>query len=130
MILPDALLRLLRAPSSCHIATLMPDGSPQLTQVWVDTDGEHVVINSVDTHRKVRNIRRDPRVAVNVTDPESPAHFFQIRGTAVLSYEGAAEHIEALSLKYTGRPYPWYGGRDQVRVRLTIDATSVSEFGR
>ncbi|MHA7985268.1 PPOX class F420-dependent oxidoreductase [Rathayibacter sp. CAU 1779] len=130
MTLPDGLLRILRAPSACHLATLMPDGSPQLTQVWVDTDGEHVVINSVDTHHKVRNIRRDPRVAVNVTDPDSPTHYFQIRGTAAVSYEGAAEHIEALSQKYTGRPYAWYGGRDQVRVLLTIDATSVSEFGR
>jgi PPOX class probable F420-dependent enzyme len=107
----------------------MKDGSPQLTQVWVDTDGEHVVINSVDTHLKVRNIRRDPRVAVTVSDPEHPRRYYQIRGRASLSYEGAAEHIDTLSMKYSGQPYPWYGGRDQVRVILTIDADRVSAFG-
>ncbi|WP_243062189.1 PPOX class F420-dependent oxidoreductase [Humibacter sp. RRB41] len=129
MNLPDDLLRLLQSASTCYIATLMKDGSPQLTQVWVDTDGEHVVINSVDTHLKVRNIRRDPRVAVTVSDPENPRRYYQIRGRASLGYEGAAEHIDALSMKYSGRPYAWYGGRDQVRVILTIDADRVSAFG-
>lgn len=130
MTLPEDLLTLLHTRSHCFIATLMPDGSPQLTQVWVDTDGEHVVINSVDTHLKVRNIRRDPRVAVTVADPADPTHYFQVRGRASVSRDGAAEHIESLSQKYTGKPYAWYGGRDQVRVILTIEADSVSEFGR
>jgi PPOX class probable F420-dependent enzyme len=125
MPLPDELLRLLRAPSPCFIATIMADGSPQLTQVWVDTDGEHVLINSVDTHLKVRNIRRDPRVAVTVSDPDDPHNYIQVRGRAELSYEGAAEHIDVLSSKYTGHPYAWYGGRDQVRVLLTITADRI-----
>jgi PPOX class probable F420-dependent enzyme len=126
MPLPDELLRLLREPSPCYIATIMADGSPQLTQVWVDTDGEHVLINSVDTHLKVRNIRRDPRVAVTIGDPADPHRYVQVRGRAELSYEGAAEHIDKLSLKYTGHPYAWYGGRDQIRVLLTITADRIS----
>ncbi len=78
MNLPEGLIALLRRPSLCFLATVMPDGSPQVTQTWVDTDGEHVVINSVrDTHR------------------------------------------------YLGTPYPWYGGRDQVRVILTIEAARI-----
>jgi PPOX class probable F420-dependent enzyme len=125
MPLPDELLRLLCAPSPCFIATIMADGSPQLTQVWVDTDGEHVLINSVDTHLKVRNIRRDPRVAVTVSDPADPHRYYQVRGRAEISYEGAAEHIDVLSRKYTGQPYAWYGGRDQVRVLLTITAERI-----
>ena len=129
MTLPDELLALLRAPSTCYIATLMKDGSPQLTQVWVDTDGEHVVINTVDSHVKAHNLRRDPRVAVVVSDPEHPRRFFQIRGRATLSYDGATEHIERLSQKYTGGPYPWYGGRDQVRVIVTVEADRISPFG-
>jgi PPOX class probable F420-dependent enzyme len=129
MPLPDELLRLLRAPSPCYIATIMADGSPQLTQVWVDTDGEHVLINSVDTHLKVRNIRRDPRVAVTVSDPTDPHRYIQVRGRAELSYEGAAEHIDVLSRKYTGHPYAWYGGRDQVRVLLTISADRIGGIG-
>ncbi|MDT4987004.1 MAG: hypothetical protein QOI74_1098, partial [Micromonosporaceae bacterium] len=78
MDLPDDLLALLRQPSSCYLATVMPDGSPHLTQTWVDTDGQHVLINSVDGHQKVRNIRRDPRVAVTVADPGQPARYFWI----------------------------------------------------
>jgi PPOX class probable F420-dependent enzyme len=129
MTLPDELLALLREKSTCYIATLMKDGSPQLTQVWVDTDGEHVVINSVETHLKVRNLRRDPRVAVTISDPEHPRRYFQVRGRATLTTEGAVEHIEKLSQKYNGGPYPWYGGRDQVRVIITIEADRVSGMG-
>ncbi|MFS0733771.1 PPOX class F420-dependent oxidoreductase [Microbacterium sp. 1P10UB] len=130
MTLPDGLLALLRAPSTCYLATVMSDGSPQLTQVWVDTDGEHVVINSVSTHLKVRNARRDPRVALTVSDPAHPSGFMQVRGRVIdITEEGGAEHIDELSHKYTGRPYPWYGGRDQVRVILTIEAEKISGTG-
>ncbi len=129
MTLPDELLALLRAPSTCYIATLMKDGSPQLTQVWVDTDGENVIINTVDSHVKAHNLRRDPRVAITVSSPERPGRYFQIRGRAELSYDGAVEHIEQLSHKYTGGPYPWYGGRDQVRVIVTVAPERVSAFG-
>ncbi|MGC5222398.1 PPOX class F420-dependent oxidoreductase [Micromonospora sp. DT81.3] len=130
MILPDGLLDLLRAPSTCYIATLMRDGSPQLTQVWVDTDGEHVIVNSVDTHLKVRNIRRDPRVALTISDPAKPRRFFQVRGRALsVTAEGGAEHIDTLSEKYSGKPYGWYGGRDQVRVIITIGADRISSVG-
>jgi hypothetical protein len=80
----------------------LPDGSPQLTQTWVDTDGEHVLINSVAGFQKIRNIERDPRVA------------------------GAADHIEKLAQRYLGGPYPWYGGRDQTRLLITIEADKIS----
>jgi hypothetical protein len=66
--LPDGLIDLLRRDSPCFVATLMPDGSPQFTQTWVSTDGEHLVINIVDCHQKAKNLRRDPRVAINVVD--------------------------------------------------------------
>jgi PPOX class probable F420-dependent enzyme len=70
--LPDALLELLRRPSTCYVATTMADGSPQLTQTWVDTDGERILINSVQGFLKVKNVERDPRVAVAVSDPDNP----------------------------------------------------------
>ena len=130
MTLPDELLALLRATSTCYIATLMKDGSPQLTQVWVDTDGEHVIVNSVDTHLKVRNLRRDPRVAVTISDPARPRRFFQVRGRAIsITKEGGPDHIEKMSHKYTGGPYSWYGGRDQERVVITIEAHKISGMG-
>ena len=128
--LPEELLGLLRRPSTCYVATTMADGSPQLTQTWVDTDGERVLVNSVRGHLKVRNVERDPRVAVAVSDPDNPSRYFQVRGRVVdLTTEGAADHIEELAQRYLGAPYPWYGGRDQVRVILAIEPEKISSMG-
>ena len=130
MNLPEDLIALMRQPSPCFLSTLMPDGSPHMTQTWVDTDGEHVVINSVQGHQKVRNIERDPRVAVSICDASRPSRYFAVRGQVVgLTTEGGAEHIEALSQRYLGAPYPWYGGRDRVRVILTIRADKIHQMG-
>jgi PPOX class probable F420-dependent enzyme len=127
MTLPDELLALLRSPALCYVATVMADGSPQLTQTWVDTDGEHVVINIVQGMQKARNLERDPRVAVAVSAPTAPSSYYQIRGRVIeVTSEGGEASIEALSLKYTGGPYAWYGGRDQVRLTVTIEAERVS----
>jgi len=128
--LPEDLLALLREPSSCYLATSMADGSPQLTQTWVDTDGEHVLINTVQGHLKVRNIERDPRVAVAISDPDKPSRYFQVRGRVLdVTTDGAAEHIEKLAQRYLGAPYPWYGGRDQTRLLITIEAGHISSMG-
>lgn len=124
--LPQPLLDLLRRPSPCFVATLMPDGSPQLTETWVTTDGENVVINVVDGMQKARNVARDPRVAVNVVDPDDPFRFFQVRGRVVkATTEGGREGIDELSMKYLGRPYPQFDGGG-ARLVLTIAADSVS----
>lgn len=126
---PDV-VELLRQPSTCYIATTMADGSPQLTQTWVDTDGKHVVINTVQGFVKLKNIERDPRVAVAIGDPADSRRYVQVRGHVVGSTTaGGAEHIEMLSQKYMGLPYVWHGGRDQVRVILTIEADSISGNG-
>jgi PPOX class probable F420-dependent enzyme len=130
MDLPDALLALLEQPSLCYVATTMPDGSPQLTQTWVDTDGEHILINTVQGFQKVRNLRRDPRVAVAVSDPVDPSRYFQVRGEVVeITAEGGTEHIEKLAQRYLGRPYPWFGGRDQVRLVVKIRPDKISGTG-
>jgi PPOX class probable F420-dependent enzyme len=126
----DELITLLHAPSTCYITTLMPDGSPQLTQTWVDTDGQHILINSVAGFQKLRNVERDPRVAVAVSDPQRPQRYITVRGrVTATTTEGAADHIEALAQKYLGGPYPWYGGRDQTRVTLTITIDQVHAEG-
>ena len=130
MSLPDGLIALLQQPSPCFIATVMPDGSPQMTQTWVDTDGEHVLINTVQGFQKVKNVERDPRVAVSVSDLANPSRYYEIRGRVLRSTtEGGAEHIEALAQRYLGTAYPWYGGRDQVRVILTISADKIHAMG-
>jgi PPOX class probable F420-dependent enzyme len=89
--LPDRLLELLRAPSPCFVTTLMRDGSPQVTETWVDTDGEHVIINTVQGHLKVRNVERDPRVAVAVCDASEPSRYYAVAGRVVkITTEGGA----------------------------------------
>ncbi|MCW2812143.1 MAG: pyridoxamine 5-phosphate oxidase-related FMN-binding [Friedmanniella sp.] len=130
MDLPDELTTLLRSGSTCYLATTMPDGSPQVTQTWVDTDGTNVVINSVQGYQKVRNVGRDPRVALTVSSPDNPTRYFEVRGRVIsVTPEGGVDHIERLSQRYTGRPYPWWGGRDQVRVILTIAPDKVNSMG-
>ena len=103
---------------------------PQMTQTWVDTDGEHVIINSVQGYVKLKNIERDPRVAVAISDPSNPTRYFQVRGRVVsMTTDGAADHIEMLSQKYIGKPYAWYGGRQQVRVILVIEPEKITNMG-
>lgn len=123
--LPDDLVQLLRDRALCFVTTLMPDGSPHVTETWVDTDGEHVVVNIVSTHQKARNIARDPRVAVAIADPDAPARYWAVRGRVVrTTTDGAAEHVDELSQRYIGRAYPGFGGSGD-RVLVTIEADKV-----
>jgi PPOX class probable F420-dependent enzyme len=125
--LPDPLLDLLRRPSPCFVATLMPDGSPQMTQTWVDTDGRNILINTVDGHQKVANMRRDPRVALNVADATDPSRYIEVRGRVIgMTEDGAAQHIDALAQRYLGGPYPWFGGRHQTRLLVTIEPERIT----
>ncbi|MDT5072284.1 MAG: hypothetical protein QOH82_1604 [Mycobacterium sp.] len=126
--LPEGLIDLLHKPSPCFIATLMPDGSPQLTETWVTTDGDNVVINIVDGMQKARNVARDPRVAVNVVDPDDVRRFYAVRGRVVkTSTEGARESIDEISHKYLGIPYPNFSGNpDETRLLITIEADRVT----
>jgi PPOX class probable F420-dependent enzyme len=119
--LPDDLVAMLTGPNPCFVATIDPDGSPQLTQTWVDSDGDHVVINTVEGHRKLANVGRDPRVSINVCDRGEPSRYWVLRGHVLkTTTEGGAEHIEELSQRYTGGPYQNYGGRGGARVIMTI----------
>jgi PPOX class probable F420-dependent enzyme len=126
--LPEGLLDLLRKPSPCFVATLMPDGSPQLTETWVHTDGEHIVLNVVEGMQKARNIARDPRVALNVVDPDEIRRFYAVRGRVVATTtEGGRESIDEISHKYLGIPYPNFSGNpDETRLIVTIVADKVT----
>ena len=89
-----------------HMVTLMPDGSPQPTVIWIDVepDGGHVVVNSSIKRLKVRNLQRDPRVSISVLDPQDTFRFVILRGEVVeFRQEGAEEHYHKLSVKYDGR---------------------------
>jgi PPOX class probable F420-dependent enzyme len=103
--------------SFVFLATSMADGSPQVTPVWFNTTGEYILINSAKGRTKDLNMRARPQVALAIADPKDPYRYIQIRGQVVaITEEGAREHINALSTKYTGNPvYP--GNPDEVRVK-------------
>lgn len=91
-----------------YLATLMIDGSPQVTPVWFNTDGDYILVNSAEGRIKDKNMRARPQVALVIADPANPYRYLQIRGQVVeYTLEGAEEHIDALNLKYRGDPnYP------------------------
>ena len=122
--------KLLRERSFCEIATIMPDGSPLIAQVWVDTDGAYILINSPQNSQKVRNVRRDPRVAVNVVDPADQWRLANVRGRVVdITTEGANALIDQLGKKYRGwEEYP-YKDPNNPRVTLKIAPERIHEVG-
>jgi len=110
-----------------HLATVMPDGSPQVTPVWVDFDGRHILVNTAEGRQKPRNIRRDPRVAIDVTRQGSEYAFAQVRGRVVeITSEGAEEHIDRLAKKYLGRDtYPFrQPGEERIILKIAPEHVS------
>ncbi len=104
-----------------HLATLGPDGAPQVTPVWVDYDGTHVRFNTARGRVKERNLRRDPRVALALQDPDNPYRYVQVRGrVAEMTEKGADAHIDALAKKYLGQDRYPYRKADEVRVIVSI----------
>lgn len=101
--IPEEFLDLFQKKAFAHIATIMPDGSPQVTPVWVDYDGNFVIVNSIRGRQKDRNVRKDNRVALSIQDPDNPYRYIQLRGTiAEITEEGAEEHIDRMAKKYLG----------------------------
>jgi PPOX class probable F420-dependent enzyme len=124
---------LLRNGSFASLATLMPDGSPQSTVIWIDTDGEHIVFNTAEGRQKPRNLRRDPRVAISVADKEDPYKQAWFRGHVVeMTTEGADAHIDLLAKRYLGMDsYPGRRAKpDEVRliVKIAVDSVGTSNF--
>ena len=128
--LSPGLQKLLREPAHCQIATLMPDGSPQITQVWVDTDGEHILVNTAEGRQKVRNVRRDPRVALNVVDPTNAWRLASVRGRVVdVAADGADQLIDELAKKYLGADSYPFRTPGEVRLTLRIAPEAINELG-
>ena len=113
--------------SFAHVATLMEDGAPHVTPVWVEADGDLILFNTARGLVKERNLSRDPRVAISMTDPDDPYLRLVVRGRMIeMSEEGADEHIDRLSRKYMDvASYPW---RDESEMRLIVrvEAETVS----
>ena len=118
----SALKLLTEGKNVATVATIMPDGSPQSTAVWIDSDGEHVIFNTVEGRVKTENLRRDPRVSITVWDADNPFSQASMRGRVVeMTTEGADAHIDRLAKKYLG--VDSYPGRrsDEQRVIVKIE---------
>jgi len=91
-----------------HLATLMPDGRPQVTPVWFEYDGRNLVVNTKIGRQKDLNMQRDKHVSLSIQDPDNPYRYLEVRGEIVERTEkGAEEHIDHLSHKYMGVDYPF-----------------------
>jgi PPOX class probable F420-dependent enzyme len=104
----EAVKAFAQEPNFAVLTTLLPDGMPQTQVMWVDADDEHVLINTEPHRRKFKNIEHDPRVTVTIIDRENPYRYAEVRGRVVETVLGpeAREHIDKLSMKYGGNPYP------------------------
>ena len=129
-IIPDSHLDLFKKKAFAHLATLMPKGQPQVTPVWVDYDGRHILINTAEGRQKDKNLQRDGRVALSILDPDNAYRYIQIRGRVEhVTENGADAHIDSLAKKYLGKDkYPW-AQPDQIRVIFEIEPDKVQVMG-
>ena len=129
--IPESHVDIFEKESFAHFATVMPDGTPQVTPVWVGhEDGESVLLNSAYGRRKVKNVQRDPKVGVSVTDPDDPYRYVSVRGEAELVDEGAREHIDELARRYMDvDEYPYHDEESGGRVIIRIPAENVVTSG-
>jgi PPOX class probable F420-dependent enzyme len=120
-------VRLAKGKNLATVVTLMPDGQPQALLTWVDTDGEHVLVNTEPQRQRARNIRRDPRITVLIHSADDPWDWAEVRGKVVETVAGepAREHIDELSRKYVGSDYRNPIG-PQGRIILKIAADKVN----
>jgi PPOX class probable F420-dependent enzyme len=128
--IPEKYRDLFNKRAFASLATNMPDGHPQVTPVWVDIDGDHVIVNSAKGRQKDRNLRRDPRVSLAIIDPENPYRYLEIRGRVdEITEDGADAHIDKMAKKYLGvDKYP-YRQADEVRVMYRIRPEHTSMMG-
>jgi PPOX class probable F420-dependent enzyme len=128
--IPEKYLDLFEKKAFANLATLMPDGTPQVTPVWCDYDGTHVLVNSAKGRRKDKNMHERPNVALSILDPDNPYRYVEIRGTVEeITENGAAAHIDKLAHKYLGvekYPFPRPG---EVRLIYKIKPEHVSSMG-
>lgn len=118
---PEKYLDLFKPEIKAHLflATIMADGSPQVTPVWFDTDGENILINTNEGRVKDRNMKARPRVAMVIQDPADPFRYLQIRGEVVgYTREGADEHIDLLCRRYRGRPWNYRPGQKRIIFKI------------
>ena len=128
--IPQEFRDLLTKKAFAHLATIMPDGSPQVTPVWIDFDGGHVRVNSAKGRIKDKNMRRNGRVALAIQDPDNPYRYLAVRGRVEeITEAGADTHIDSLAKKYLGQDRYPHRQPAEVRVIYRIRPERVSTMG-
>ncbi len=108
-VIPENYLDLFKKKAFANLASLMPDGSPHVTPVWVDFDGKHLLVNTAKGRVKDKNMRSRKQVAISIQDPDNPYRYLGVRGRVVeIDEKGADAHIDKMAKKYIGQDrYPW-----------------------
>jgi PPOX class probable F420-dependent enzyme len=128
--IPEKYQDILDKKAFAQLATIMPDGTPQVSPVWFEYDGNNIVINSAKGRVKDRNMRRDPRVGLDIQDPDNPYRHLSIRGKVVkITEDGADDHIDKLAKKYINQDKYPYRAPGEVRVKYFITAEGAHTMG-
>jgi PPOX class probable F420-dependent enzyme len=127
---PEQFKDLFSKVAFAHLATVMPDGSPQVTPVWFDYDGGHIRVNSAKGRVKDKNMRRNKKVALSIQDPDNAYRYLAVQGEIdAITEEGADSHIDQLAKKYLGKDKYPFRGPGEVRVIYKIRPEKVSTMG-
>ena len=130
MAIPEKYHDLLNKKAFAQLATIMPDGTPQVSPVWFEYDGKNILINSAKGRVKDKNMRRDPRVGLDIQDPDNPYRHVSIRGRVVqITEDGADAHIDKLTQKYINQDRYPYRGPGEVRVIYKIQPEAAHSMG-
>jgi PPOX class probable F420-dependent enzyme len=128
--IPEEFKDLFGKVAYANIATVMPDGSPQVTPVWFDYDGNHLRVNSAKGRVKDKNMRRNKKVALSIQDPDNAYRYLAVRGNVdEITEEGADAHIDSLAKKYLGKDKYPFRGPGEVRVIYRIRPEKISTMG-
>src|SRR5262249_23016565 len=128
--IPDKFIDLFNKRAFGHLATLMPDGSPQVTPVWCDFDGTHVLINSARGRQKDKNMKRNARVALSILDPDNPYRYLAARGKVTeITEQGSDAHVDKTAKKYLERAKYLYRRPDEVRVIYKVLPIKTTQMG-
>jgi PPOX class probable F420-dependent enzyme len=128
--IPDKFLDLFTKKAFAHLATLMPNGAPQVTPVWVDYDGKQVVLNTAVGRQKDKNLQRDGRVSMSIADPDNPYRYLEVRGrVSERTTSGADAHIDKMAKKYLDKDKYPFRQPGEVRVIFKVTPEHVTSAG-
>ena len=129
--IPEEFHDLFEKRTFAHVGTVLPDGAPHVTPVWVDHENrEYVLVNTARGRRKEKNVRQNPKVGLSVCDPEDPYRYVSVRGEAELTEDGAKDHIDSLAQRYFDQAvYPHHGEESGARVLIKIPTENIVTSG-